>query len=61
MYDNDKKTILIVDDEQSIITLLELNLEKEGYNTISASDRTYSSRNCHFTKTRFNTFRYNVT
>ena len=37
MYD-DKKTILVVDDEQSIIDILVYNLKKEGYNTIEASD-----------------------
>ena len=38
MYDDDKKTILIVDDEQSIIDILVYNLKKEGYNTIEAND-----------------------
>lgn len=38
MYDEDKKTILIVDDEQSIIDILVYNLKKEGYNTIEATD-----------------------
>ncbi len=38
MYDDDKKTILIVDDEQSIIDILVYNLKKEGYNTIEATD-----------------------
>jgi two-component system alkaline phosphatase synthesis response regulator PhoP len=32
------KKILVVDDEQSIITLVTYNLEKEGYNVISALD-----------------------
>ena len=36
--DRDTKTILIVDDEQPIVDILVYNLEKEGYNTISASD-----------------------
>lgn len=36
--DEDKKTILIVDDEQSIIDILVYNLKKEGYNTIEAND-----------------------
>ncbi len=36
--DDDKKTILIVDDEQSIIDILVYNLKKEGYNTIEAND-----------------------
>lgn len=36
--DEDKKTILIVDDEQSIIDILVYNLRKEGYNTIEAND-----------------------
>ena len=34
----DKKTILIVDDEQPIIDMLVYNLEKEGYNTLEAPD-----------------------
>ena len=34
----DKKTILIVDDEQPIIDMLVYNLEKEGYNTLEATD-----------------------
>ena len=38
MYDEDKKTILIVDDEQSIIDILVYNLKKEGYKTIEAND-----------------------
>ena len=38
MYEDDKKTILIVDDEQSIIDILVYNLKKEGYNTIEATD-----------------------
>lgn len=36
--DEDKKTILVVDDEQSIIDILVYNLKKEGYNTIEAND-----------------------
>ena len=38
MYEEAKKTILIVDDEQSIIDILVYNLKKEGYNTIEAND-----------------------
>lgn len=34
----DAKTILIVDDEQPIVDILVYNLQKEGYNTIEASD-----------------------
>ncbi len=34
----EQKTILIVDDEQPIREILVYNLEKEGYNTIEASD-----------------------
>ncbi len=34
----EKKTILIVDDEQSIVDLLVYNLKKEGYNTLEAND-----------------------
>ena len=37
-YEYEKKTILIVDDEQSIIDILVYNLKKEGYNTIEAND-----------------------
>ena len=35
---DDKKTILIVDDEQPIIDILVYNLQKEGYNTLEAND-----------------------
>ncbi len=35
---NDKKTILIVDDEQPIVDILVYNLQKEGYNTLEAND-----------------------
>lgn len=35
---NDKKVILAVDDEESIIDLLKFNIEKEGYRFESASD-----------------------
>jgi len=41
MEDNfgyEKKTILIVDDEQKIVDLLVHNLKKEGYETIEAND-----------------------
>lgn len=34
----DKKTILIVDDEKPIVDILVYNLQKEGYNTLEASD-----------------------
>ena len=34
----DKKTILIVDDEKPIVDILVYNLQKEGYNTIDAND-----------------------
>ena len=37
-YDYEKKTILIVDDEQKIVDLLVHNLRREGYNTIEAND-----------------------
>jgi two-component system response regulator VicR len=37
-YEEDKKKILAVDDESSIIDLLKFNLEKEGYKFISAAD-----------------------
>ena len=36
--DNDKKTILIVDDEKPIVDILVYNLQKEGYNTLEAND-----------------------
>lgn len=35
---NNQKTILIVDDEQPIVSLLVHNLKKEGYNTLEAND-----------------------
>ena len=39
MFEEDeKKKVLIVDDEQSIIDILVYNLKKEGYNTIEAND-----------------------
>lgn len=38
IYDDYKKTILVVDDEKAIINLLRINLEKEGYNVIEATD-----------------------
>ncbi|MGN1299535.1 MAG: response regulator [Candidatus Scatovivens sp.] len=38
LVEKDKKTILVVDDEKSIRELLTFNLQKEGYNTIEASD-----------------------
>lgn len=37
-YDDEKKTILIVDDEQKIVDLLVHNLGREGYNTLQAND-----------------------
>lgn len=36
--DENKKTILIVDDEKTIVDMLVYNLQKEGYNTLEASD-----------------------
>lgn len=36
--DQEKKTILIVDDEKPIVDILVYNLQKEGYNTIEAND-----------------------
>lgn len=38
LEEKDKKTILVVDDEKSIMELLVFNLQKEGYNTIEAYD-----------------------
>lgn len=38
MVEKDKKTILVVDDEESIMELLVFNLQKEGYNTLEAYD-----------------------
>ena len=37
-YEYEKKTILIVDDEQKIVDLLVHNLKREGYETIEAND-----------------------
>ena len=34
----EKKTILIVDDEKTIVEMLVYNLQKEGYNTLEAND-----------------------
>ena len=38
LIERDKKTILIVDDEQPIIDILVYNLQKEGYETLEAND-----------------------
>lgn len=38
VVEKDKKTILVVDDEKSIMELLVFNLQKEGYNTLEAYD-----------------------
>lgn len=38
MVEKDKKTILIVDDEPNIVDLLLFNLQKEGYDTLVATD-----------------------
>ena len=38
IIDREKKTILIVDDEQPIIDILVYNLNKEGYETLEAND-----------------------
>ena len=38
LIEKEKKTILVVDDEQSIRELLVFNLQKEGYNTLEAVD-----------------------
>lgn len=38
MIDRDGKTILIVDDEKPIVDILVYNLQKEGYNTLEATD-----------------------
>ncbi len=38
MLNEDKKTILIVDDEEHIVDILAHNLQKEGYNTLQAND-----------------------
>ena len=38
MESDDKKTILIVDDEKPIVDILVYNLQKEGYNTLEAGD-----------------------
>ena len=38
LMEKDKKTILVVDDEKTIMELLVFNLQKEGYNTLEAYD-----------------------
>lgn len=38
LIEQEKKTILVVDDEESIMELLVYNLEKEGYHTLKAYD-----------------------
>ena len=38
LIEQEKKTILVVDDEENIMVLLVFNLEKEGYNTLKAYD-----------------------
>ena len=38
VVEKDKKTILVVDDEENIRELLVFNLQKEGYNTLEAQD-----------------------
>ena len=38
LVEKEKKTILVVDDEKSIMELLVFNLQKEGYNTFEAYD-----------------------
>ncbi len=60
MYEEDKKTILIVDDEQSIIDILVYNLKKEGYDTIEATDRIISSRDSIREKAKLNIIRHNA-
>ncbi len=35
---SEKKTVLIVDDEKTIVDMLQYNLEKEGYDTLEAND-----------------------
>ena len=37
-FEDEKRTVLAVDDEDSIIDLLTVNIEKEGYNFISANN-----------------------
>ncbi len=38
IQENNKKTILVVDDEKPIVDILLYNLEKEGYETLEAND-----------------------
>ena len=38
LVEKEKKTILVVDDEKSIMEFLVFNLQKEGYNTLEAYD-----------------------
>ena len=37
-YDDEKKLVLAVDDEESILDLLQFNIEKEGFRFSSAAD-----------------------
>ena len=35
---DEKKCVLIVDDEKNIVNILKFNLQKEGYDTLEAYD-----------------------
>ena len=54
LVEKEKKTILVVDDEQSIMELLVFNLQKEGYNTLEAYDGVTAVVRCNDTKNRWN-------
>ena len=38
IVNENRRTVLIVDDEKPIVDILEYNLKKEGYNTLIAND-----------------------
>ena len=59
VVEKDKKTILVVDDEDNIRDLLVFNLQKEGYNTLEAQDGIAAVDMALEKKTRFNFTRCN--
>ena len=53
IIEEEKKTVLVVDDEVTIVELLKHHLELEGYNVLEANSIEW--------KTKFNITRYHVT